>query len=40
MHYGAYTAPGLYEPVPDPLDRLHAACDRVRVLELGATLTV
>jgi L-ascorbate metabolism protein UlaG (beta-lactamase superfamily) len=40
MHYGAYAAPGLYEPVVDPLVRLRAACDRVRVLELGATLAV
>jgi len=40
MHYGAYAAPGLYEPVADPLDRLRAASDRARVLELGATLAV
>jgi L-ascorbate metabolism protein UlaG (beta-lactamase superfamily) len=40
MHYGAYAAPGLYEPVADPLVRLRAACDRVRVVELGATLAV
>jgi L-ascorbate metabolism protein UlaG (beta-lactamase superfamily) len=35
MHYGAYDAPGLYEPVADPLERLQAACDRVRVPALG-----
>jgi L-ascorbate metabolism protein UlaG (beta-lactamase superfamily) len=40
MHYGAYDAPGLYEPVADPLDRLHAACDRVRVPALGEAIAV
>jgi len=40
IHYGGYDAPGLYEPVADPLDRLRAACDRVRAPALGEPITV
>jgi hypothetical protein len=40
MHYGAYAAPGLYEPDADPLVRLRAPSDPMRVVELGGALTV
>ena len=38
IHYGGYDLAGLYEPVPDPLDRVCAASDRVHPLEPGAVL--
>jgi len=40
IHYDGYDAPGLYEPVADPLARLQAACDRVVVPGLGEPLEV
>jgi L-ascorbate metabolism protein UlaG (beta-lactamase superfamily) len=35
IHYGGYEAPGLYEPIPDAIDRLKSASNRVTTLELG-----
>jgi L-ascorbate metabolism protein UlaG (beta-lactamase superfamily) len=35
IHYGGYELAGLYEPVPDPLDRLRAVSDRVLVPGIG-----
>jgi L-ascorbate metabolism protein UlaG (beta-lactamase superfamily) len=40
MHYGGYELPGIYDPVPDALDRVKAASDRVRALEVGETIEV
>jgi L-ascorbate metabolism protein UlaG (beta-lactamase superfamily) len=40
IHYGGYALPGLYEPVPDALERLEATSDRATVLELGETLEI
>jgi L-ascorbate metabolism protein UlaG (beta-lactamase superfamily) len=38
MHYDGYSFPRVYEPVPDALDRVRTASDRVTVLELGEAL--
>jgi L-ascorbate metabolism protein UlaG (beta-lactamase superfamily) len=35
IHDVGYDVPGLYEPIPDALDRLTAASQRVMTLELG-----
>ena len=35
IHYGGYELTGLYEPVPDALERLRSASNRVMVVELG-----
>jgi L-ascorbate metabolism protein UlaG (beta-lactamase superfamily) len=40
IHYGGYATEGLYEPVPDALERVSAASDRVMTLELGQTVEV
>jgi hypothetical protein len=40
MHYGGYELAGLYEPVADALERVHAASDRVVGVELGETIEV
>ena len=38
IHYGGYAIEGLYEPVPDALERVNAASDRVMTLELGQSI--
>ena len=38
IHYGAYAIPGIYEPVPDALERVRSVSDRVSVLEPGESL--
>jgi L-ascorbate metabolism protein UlaG (beta-lactamase superfamily) len=40
IHYGGYALPGIYEPVPDALDRLSATSNRVRTLELGERVEI
>jgi L-ascorbate metabolism protein UlaG (beta-lactamase superfamily) len=35
IHYGAYELAGLYEPVPDALERVKATSDRVMTIEPG-----
>jgi L-ascorbate metabolism protein UlaG (beta-lactamase superfamily) len=40
IHYGGYELAGLYEPVPDALERVKAASDRVLALELGQSLEI
>jgi L-ascorbate metabolism protein UlaG (beta-lactamase superfamily) len=40
IHYGAYAASNLYEPVAEPIERLTAASKRATVLELGETTEV
>lgn len=35
VHYGGYELPGVYEPVTDATDRLHAASDRATVIGVG-----
>ncbi len=40
IHYGGYELPGLYEPVPDALERVRRASDRVTALQLGESLEV
>jgi len=35
IHFGGYELPGLYEPVPDALERLTAASNRVTTVALG-----
>jgi L-ascorbate metabolism protein UlaG (beta-lactamase superfamily) len=35
IHYDGYALPGIYEPVPDALNRLRSASNRVTSLELG-----
>jgi L-ascorbate metabolism protein UlaG (beta-lactamase superfamily) len=40
IHYGAYAVSELYEPVPDPIERLTAASKRAMVLDLGQTAEV
>jgi L-ascorbate metabolism protein UlaG (beta-lactamase superfamily) len=40
IHYDGYALPGLYEPVPDPLDRLMSASARATVVELGASIEI
>jgi L-ascorbate metabolism protein UlaG (beta-lactamase superfamily) len=40
IHYDGYAQPGLYEPVPDALNRLKSASDRVTTLELGASIEI
>jgi L-ascorbate metabolism protein UlaG (beta-lactamase superfamily) len=38
IHYDGYDLAGLYEPVPDALERVKAASDRVVALEVGHTI--
>jgi len=40
IHYDGYELRGIYEPVPDALDRLGSASDRVTALELGESMEV
>jgi L-ascorbate metabolism protein UlaG (beta-lactamase superfamily) len=40
IHYGAYDLPGIYEPVPDPLERLTAATDRATPMKAGEPIEV
>jgi L-ascorbate metabolism protein UlaG (beta-lactamase superfamily) len=40
IHYGGYAVPGLYEPEPDPLDRLTSTSSRATVWELGETVEI
>jgi L-ascorbate metabolism protein UlaG (beta-lactamase superfamily) len=40
IHYGGYDVPGVYEPVPDCLQRLLAAADHAMPVELGETMEV
>ena len=40
IHYGAYHVPGVYEPVDDPIGRLHAASDRATPMQPGETIEV
>jgi L-ascorbate metabolism protein UlaG (beta-lactamase superfamily) len=35
IHYGGYSIPGVYEPVPDALAMLRGASTRVSVLDVG-----
>jgi hypothetical protein len=37
---GGYALPGLYEPVPDALERLNATTDRLTAVQVGATVDV
>jgi L-ascorbate metabolism protein UlaG (beta-lactamase superfamily) len=38
IHYGGYELPGIYEPVPDALERLSVASTRVSVLAPGESI--
>src|SRR5437588_625097 len=38
IHYDGYALPGVYEPVPDALDRLRSTSNRVTTLELGDSI--
>jgi L-ascorbate metabolism protein UlaG (beta-lactamase superfamily) len=38
IHYGGYDLQGVYEPVPDALERVSAASSRTAPLELGQTI--
>jgi L-ascorbate metabolism protein UlaG (beta-lactamase superfamily) len=38
IHYNGYKLAGVYEPVPDALDRVTKAGQNVRPLELGETI--
>jgi L-ascorbate metabolism protein UlaG (beta-lactamase superfamily) len=40
IHYGGYEREGLYEPVPDALERITAASDRAMPLKLGEAVEV
>jgi len=40
IHYDGYALPGLYEPVPDALDRLKSTSDRVAGLAVGESMEV
>ena len=40
IHYDGYAVPGLYERVPDALERLQATSDRVTVLALGESIEI
>lgn len=40
IHYGGYELAGVYEPVPDALERVTAASDRVIALELGEPVEI
>ena len=40
IHYGGYELPGLYEPVPDALDRVTSASSRVMAVELGRSVEI
>ena len=40
IHCDGYALPGLYEPVPDALERLKARSNRVTVLKLGESIEI
>ncbi|HEY0632648.1 MAG TPA: MBL fold metallo-hydrolase [Thermoleophilaceae bacterium] len=40
IHYGAYELAGLYEPVPDALERVKATSDRVTAIEPGGSFEI
>jgi L-ascorbate metabolism protein UlaG (beta-lactamase superfamily) len=40
IHYDGYELAGIYEPVPDALERLNAANERVTVIPLGESIDV
>jgi L-ascorbate metabolism protein UlaG (beta-lactamase superfamily) len=40
MHYGGYEIPGVYEPVPDAVERLRAASGCAAVLSVGETIEI
>ena len=40
IHYDGYALPGLYEPVPDALERLKSTSNRVTVLNLGESVEI
>jgi len=40
IHYGGYTVPGVYEPVPDALERLKSMSERVTALEVGESIEI
>jgi L-ascorbate metabolism protein UlaG (beta-lactamase superfamily) len=40
IHYDGYALPGVYEPVPDALERLESTSSRVTVLGLGESIEI
>jgi L-ascorbate metabolism protein UlaG (beta-lactamase superfamily) len=40
IHYGGYELPGVYEPVPDALERLSSTSARVSALEPGGSIEI
>lgn len=40
MHYGGYGCPGLYEPVPDALERVLAGSERTVAIEPGGSIEI
>ena len=40
IHYGGYDIEGVYEPVPDALERVKAASDRLSALGVGEVLEI
>jgi L-ascorbate metabolism protein UlaG (beta-lactamase superfamily) len=40
IHYGGYELSGVYEPVPDAIERVTSACSRVSALEPGDSIEV
>jgi L-ascorbate metabolism protein UlaG (beta-lactamase superfamily) len=40
IHYGGFELSGLYEPVPDALERVKSASDRVMDVTLGEPIEV
>jgi L-ascorbate metabolism protein UlaG (beta-lactamase superfamily) len=40
IHYDGFALPGLYEPVPDALNRLKSTSNRVTRLELGESIEI
>ena len=40
IHYGGYELTGLYEPVPDALERVSSASDRVLVVDPGESFEI
>jgi len=40
IHYGGYEIPGIYEPVPEALERTSSASDRVIALQPGGAIEI
>jgi L-ascorbate metabolism protein UlaG (beta-lactamase superfamily) len=40
IHFDGYDLPGIYEPIPNALERLTAASDRVRTVGLGDQIDI